>query len=114
MHQPAYALFDLLKLAGLEATAAGFDVVPHLPMTDFDIRLPDAGVARQAGLTRGYMVTSGGSVTMRVAPPPGVEAAQAIAYAGSTQVPATVVEGLVQFTLPTKAGKPANWAVVGP
>ena len=51
---------------------------------------------------------------MRVAPPPGVEAAQAIAYAGSKQVPATVVEGLVQFTLPTKAGKPANWAVSGP
>jgi glycosyl hydrolase family 36/glycosyl transferase family 36 len=114
MHQPAYALFDLLKLAGVEPTAAGFDVIPHLPMTAFSVRLPDVGVAREAGLVRGYVVTSGGSVTMRVSPPPGVEAAQAIAYAGSTQVPARVVDGLVQFTLATKAGKPANWAVSGP
>ena len=114
MHQPAYALFDLLKLAGVEATAAGFDVVPHLPMRDFNVRLPDVGVARQDGVTRGYVVTSGGSVTMRVAPPPGVEAAHAVAYAGSALLPATVSDGLVQFTLPTKAGKPANWAVSGP
>ena len=28
-------------------------------------------------------------------------------------VPATVVGGLVQFTLSTKAGRPADWAVSG-
>jgi hypothetical protein len=114
MHQPAYALFDLLKLAGVEATAAGYDVVPHLPMTSFNIRLPQVGVARQPSLIRGYVRTSGGSLTMRVASPPGVPAEEAVAWVGSTQVPATVVGGLVQFTLPTSAGKAADWAVSGP
>jgi hypothetical protein len=114
MHQPAYSLFDLLKLAGLEATRDGYEVVPHMPMSDFDVRLPQVGIARQAGLIRGYLSTSGGSVTMRVAPPPGVTAEEAIAWANGRQVPATVVGELVQFTLATKAGKPANWAVSAP
>jgi hypothetical protein len=113
MHQPAYSLFDLLKLAGLEATRDGYDVVPHLPMSTFDIRLPQVGIAQQSGLIRGYVKTSGGSVTMRVSPPPGVSAEQAIAFAGGVQVPDTVVNGLVQFTLPTKAERAADWAVTG-
>jgi hypothetical protein len=114
MHQPAYSLFDLVKLAGIEATGDGFQVVPHLPMDTFDIRLPQLGLAQQSGQLRGYVTTSGGSVTMRVQPPPGVAPDQAVAFAGSTQVPATVVGGLVQFTLATKAAKPADWAVTGP
>jgi hypothetical protein len=113
MHQPAYGLFDLLALAGVEATGAGYEVVPHLPMATFDIRLPQVGVAQQSGLIRGYISTSGGSVTMRVAPPPGVAAAQAVAYAGGARVPDTVVAGLVQFTLPTRPGRRADWAVSG-
>jgi hypothetical protein len=114
MHQPAYGLFDLLSLAGVEATRDGYEVVPHLPMATFDIRLPQVGVAQQSGLIRGYVSTSGGSVTMRVAPPPGVAPADAVAYAGGSRVPDTVVGGLVQFTLATKAGRPADWAVTGP
>ena len=51
---------------------------------------------------------------MRVQPPPGVSAEHAIAFAGGTQVPTTVSAGLVQFTLSTKAAKPADWAVTGP
>lgn len=114
MHQPAYSLFDLLKLVGVEATGDGYQVVPHLPMSSFDVRLPQVGVAQQSGLIRGYVLTSGGSVTMRVAAPPGVSPAQAIAFAGAKQVPDTVVDGLVQFTLPTKAGRAADWAVSAP
>jgi hypothetical protein len=113
MHQPAYALFDLLALAGLQATGDGYEVVPHLPMTTFDIRLPQVGLAQQPGQIRGYVTTSGGSVTMRVAPPPGVPASNAVAYAGGSRVPDAVVGGLVQFTLPTRAGHAADWAVSG-
>ncbi|HEV7584780.1 MAG TPA: hypothetical protein VGO14_03270 [Solirubrobacteraceae bacterium] len=113
MHQPAYSLFDLLALAGVEPTRDGYEVVPHLPMATFDIRLPQVGIAQQSGLIRGYVSTSGGAVTMRVAPPPGVAAGSAVAYAGGARVPDTVVGGLVQFTLTTKAGRPADWAVSG-
>ena len=115
MHQPAYSLFDLVKLAGVEATGDGFEVVPHLPMSTFDIRLPDLGVAQQAGLIRGYVSASaGGTVTMRVAPPPGVPATAAVAYANGAPVPDTLAGGLVQFQLAIKAGAPADWAVSGP
>ena len=58
MHQPAYSLFDLLKLAGLDATGDGYRVVPHLPMTTFDLRLPDVGIAQQPGEIRGYFRTA--------------------------------------------------------
>jgi hypothetical protein len=114
MHQPAYSLFDLLKLAGVEATQGGYDVVPHLPTSRFDIRLPDVGVAEQPGLIRGYVTTSGGNVEMRVAPPAGLAADQVTAFAAGKQVSHSAVEGLVRFTLPTKAGLPADWAVTGP
>jgi hypothetical protein len=114
MHQPAYSLFDLLKLAGVEATQAGYEVVPHLPTSTFDIRLPDVGVAEQPGLIRGYVTTSGGNVEMRVAPPAGLAADQVTTFAAGKQVSHTVVEGLVRFTLPTKAGLAADWAVSGP
>jgi hypothetical protein len=114
MHQPAYSLFDLLKLAGVEATSGGYEITPHLPTGSFDVRLPQLGLAEQSGLIRGYITTSGGSVTMRVAPPPGVAAGEAVAYAAGVQVPSTVVDGLVEFTLNTRAGHAADWAVSAP
>jgi hypothetical protein len=40
-----------------------------------------------------------------------VAAASAVAWANGQRVPSTVVGGLVQFTLPTRAGQPADWAV---
>lgn len=111
MHQPAYSLFDLLKLAGLDATATGYRVVPHLPMSTFTVRFPDVGVAQAPGVIRGYVKTAGGSVAMDVAPPPGVAPQDAVAYADGQRVTSIVSGGLVQFTLPTRPGRPADWAV---
>jgi hypothetical protein len=111
MHQPAYSLFDLLKLAGIDATAAGYRIVPHLPMSTFNVRLPDVGVAQQPGAIRGYFRTAGGSVTLDVAPPPGVSAASAVAWANGRRVASSVVGGLVEFTLPTRPSTPADWSV---
>jgi hypothetical protein len=111
MHQPAYSLFDLSKLAGVDATSGGYRIVPRLPMTTFDIRLPDVGVAQQPGATRGYFRAASGPVTLQVAPPPGVSAAGAVAWANGRKVPSIVTGGLVQFTLPIAAGEPADWAV---
>jgi hypothetical protein len=111
MHQPAYSLFDLLKLAGVDATGDGYRIVPHLPMSSFDVRFPDVGIAQQPGLIRGYFRIAAASMTIDVAPPPGVAPEQAVAFANGRQVPATVVDGLVQFTLRTQAGRAADWAV---
>jgi hypothetical protein len=111
MHQPAYSLFDLVKLAGLDATATGYRVVPHLPVSTFNLRFGGVGLAQQPGLIRGYVRTAGGQLTMDVTPPPGVSADQAVAWADGQQVTSKVVNGLVEFVLPTRAGRPADWAV---
>jgi hypothetical protein len=112
--QPTWMVMDAIHLAGVTPNQAGYEITPHLPMSTFELRFPQIGLAQQEGLIRGYLTTSGGSLTMRVAPPPGVSAAQAVAYAGTKQVPTSVVGGLVQFTLKTSAGKVADWAVSGP
>jgi hypothetical protein len=113
MHQPAYSLFDLLKLAGLDATAAGYTIVPHLPMKTFDVRFPGVGIAQRPGLIRGYFRVATARVTLDVAPPPGVSPDRAVAYANGHRVRSKVVAGRIQFTLLTRAGSAANWAVTG-
>src|SRR5439155_7380741 len=55
MHQPAWSLFDAIKLAGIEPTAAGYTIAPHLPFTRFSLRFPNVGVAYEAGRARGYL-----------------------------------------------------------
>jgi hypothetical protein len=112
MHQPAYALFDLLKLVGVESTGAGYRVVPRLPQQTFNVRMPDVGVAQRPGVIRGYVrPAASGSLTMLVAPPPNVDAGHAVTWANGARVPHTVVDGLLEFTLPAAAGRPADWAV---
>jgi cellobiose phosphorylase len=112
MHQPAYALFDLLKLAGVDSTASGYSVVPELPQQSFDIRLPSVGVAQRPGSLRGYFRTgASGSVTMAVAPPPGVDPADAVTWANGSRVPHTVENGLLKFSLSLDRGAASDWAV---
>jgi hypothetical protein len=48
---------------------------------------------------------------MDVAPPPGVSADHAVAFANGRRVPSSAVGGLVEFTLHTRQGEPADWAV---
>lgn len=111
MHQPAYSLYDVLMLAGLDTTTNGYRIVPELPVKTFNVRFPDVGIAQQARLIRGYFRSSAGTVTMQVAPPPGVPARRAVAYANGRRVGATVNGGLVQFSLRTLGSRAANWAV---
>jgi hypothetical protein len=49
---------------------------------------------------------------MQVAQPPRAEHRKLTVYVGRRPVKARVRRGLVDFTLPATAGRPANWAVV--
>ncbi|HUE26869.1 MAG TPA: hypothetical protein VMP89_08860, partial [Solirubrobacteraceae bacterium] len=114
MHQPAYSLFDLLQLAGIQSTASGYRIVPHLPMASFDIRWPSAGLAQRPGLIRGHFRgLAAATVTMDVAPPPGVDAGSATVYVNGTVAPHTVSGGLVAFSMPLSASRATDWAVQG-
>jgi hypothetical protein len=111
-HQDAWSLWDTIELAGIHSEQNGFQIVPEFPMTNFSVRFQGAGVARQHGLIRGYITTvGGGALTMDVAAAPGTTAAQDVAFADGHQVSSRVVGGLVQFTLLTRPGVAANWAV---
>lgn len=114
MHQPAWALFDAIRLAGITPTADGYLVVPHLPMARFALRLPDVGIASRRGALHGYVRTvAGAMLRMQVAPPPGTSPPTAVAWANGRRVASRVERGLIVFDLPARAGRPADWAVTG-
>ena len=55
MHQPAWLLWDTIKLAGIEPTAEGYTIDPVLPMRDFTLRLPDLGLEWRGRHASGYV-----------------------------------------------------------
>jgi hypothetical protein len=112
-HQDAWTLWDLTELAGISSTQAGFRIVPHLPMTTFSVRFGDAGVAQTPRTLRGYITPqASGPLAMQVARPPRAGRSKLTVYVSRKRVNARVTGGLVDFTLPATAGRPANWAVV--
>lgn len=112
-HQDAWTLWDLIELAGISSTQDGFRIVPHLPMTTFSVRFQDAGIAQTTRLLRGYITPQqSGPLRMQVAVPPKSGPRKLTVYIGRKQARARRSGGLVTFTLPATAGKPANWAVV--
>jgi hypothetical protein len=115
MHQPAWSLFDAIKLAGIEPVADGYRIAPHLPLDRFSLRLPVVGIASAPGSLRGYVrPEAGGTLRMHVAPPPGSTVDSLVAYAAGRRVAAAVQGGQLVFDLPTRAHEAADWAVVAP
>jgi hypothetical protein len=111
-HQDAWTLWDLIELAGISSSEDGFRIVPHLPMSTFDVRFQGAGIASRPGLLRGYIrPRSSGPLVMEVAPPPRTKARHLVAFADGKRVRSRVEHGLVRFVLPASAGRAANWAL---
>ena len=112
MHQPAWSLFDVIKLAGIEPVADGYRITPHLPMATFSFRLSQVGVASKPREMRGYIrPVAGGTLRMRVAAPPSSGRRKLVAYVNRRRVRSSLQDGLVTFELPTTAGVAADWAV---
>jgi hypothetical protein len=110
--QPTWMVMNAIRLAGVTPTEDGYEVIPHLPMSTFSLRLPDVGVAQRTGVLRGYVrPVQDGSVVMHVAVPPGLNPQRLAAYANGRRVPHSLENGLVVFRLPTAAGRAADWAV---
>ena len=108
MHQPAWSLFDVIRLAGVEPTRGGYRIDPHLPVSSFEMRLPRVGVASGRDRLRGYVE-------------PVRSSNLAMAVTAPWPVRAVLVEGrrtdfrrtgrVVRFRLPASAGRPADWEV---
>jgi hypothetical protein len=70
MHQPAWSLWDIVKLAGIQPTGEGYTIAPHLPFGSYSVSLPRVGVAVAPRSIRGFITpVAGGTLVMRVALP---------------------------------------------
>ena len=108
--QATWMVMDAIRLAGVTPTEAGYDVAPHLPFARFSLRLPRIGVASERRRLRGYVrPVEGGPVGLAVHVPAGVTSVTT--WAGGRTVAHSVAGNVVSFTVPTRAGAPANWAV---
>ncbi len=111
MHQPAWSLFDAIRLAGVTPTADGYRIEPELPFRSFSLAFPDLGVAYSPTAARGYIVTArGGAVTLRVTPPsPGPRRWWVTANGRSALL--AVDHGVLVVRFRTRAGRRAGWSL---
>jgi glycosyl hydrolase family 36/glycosyl transferase family 36 len=113
MHQPAWSLFDTIKLAGLNPTRAGYRIDPQLPMRTFSLRLPRAGVAYSPTAARGYLRLAGQDrLKMAVSLPRSWGAGSVNAFVDGHPTAVRVTHGVARFGLKADGGKPADWALV--
>ena len=107
--QPTWMVMGAVNLAGVTPTERGYRIIPHLRR--FSLRMPRVGVARQPGRLRGYFRTEARSrLVLRVGGVPR-GARGVIAWANGRSVAHRTSQGLVVFSLPTRRGRPADWAV---
>ena len=102
-------LFDTIKLAGVEPTADGYTIDPHLPdealLAAAAQRRRDAATPRRAARLR----AARGRAAMRVSRPAG---RRLVVYSRGRRVRFARAGDFVVFDLPVRAGRAANWAVV--
>lgn len=111
MHQPAWSLFDAIRLAGVTPTENGFQIRPELPVGSFSLALPDIAVAYHGTSAHGYVVVqSSSTLSFEVQPPAG---ARWRVYANGRRVPARLVAGMLAFRVRASALRHAGWAIVG-
>jgi hypothetical protein len=110
MHQPAWLLWDTIKLAGIEPTTRGYTVRPLLPMRDFSLRLPNVGLVWGARRVSGYVrAARRGLLRMVVrAPSDGIHR---VVVDGQI-VPSRRRGADVVFDLAVRPGRAARWAIV--
>jgi hypothetical protein len=108
MHQPAWSLFDAIKLAGVEPTAGGYTIDPRLPMPDFELRLPNVAVAYARGRVSGSVTATGaGTLRMRVAGAPD----GGVVRVNGRRVASARDGRFTTFALEARAGRAARWKI---
>ena len=110
MGQPTWTLFDAIKFAGVDPTATGYRIAPTLPFPDFSLSLTQVGVDYRSGLARGYVTISHtGDLSMEVQAPTG--GSHLTVQANGQPTTYRHEDGLIHFTVRTRAGVPATWSV---
>ena len=109
MHQPAWLLWDVLKLAGIEATPAGYRLDPLLPMRRFTVRMPRIGLTWGRRGAHGYVsVLTAGRLKMNVRAP---SRGPARLRVNGRAWPSSRRGGRIIFRLPVKPGVKTSWSI---
>jgi hypothetical protein len=112
MHQPAWALFAALKLAGLEPVRDGYRIDPHLPLKSFSLRLPDAGIEYGRARARGYVRPHGRrALRMTVSLPAALRSGRVAAFVDGRRVASRRSGSDLIFELRARGGRSVDWAV---
>lgn len=110
MHQPAWSLFDAIRLAGIEPTARGYRIEPHLPLERYRLSLQTVGIAVEPGRLRGYLrPEKAGDIELEVRLPAGARPARA--FVDGRRAAARREGDVLRLTLPARAGEASDWAV---
>jgi hypothetical protein len=110
MHQPAWLLWDTIKLAGIEPTTRGYRIDPKLPMRSFSLRLPDIGLEWSPRRASGFVRTVGRDRLAMVVRTPSASGRWR-AFVSGRPVPTAVAGGEVRFSLPAQPGRVARWSI---
>lgn len=109
MHQPAWSLFDAIRLAGVTPTENGYEIRPELPMRTFSLGLPQVAVAYSPRSAHGYVViVARQTLIMQVAPP---AHGRWRVYANGRPTHAVLRDGMLVFSLPAQLGRRARWSI---
>jgi glycosyl hydrolase family 36/glycosyl transferase family 36 len=112
-HQPAWSLMSMVRLAGITPTREGYTIAPHLPLARFSMALPEVGIEARPHALRGYLRTgSGGRVVLTISPR-GLRRSDRVSawVAGRRATVTRTAAGTLRLTLPTTAGRAADWAL---
>ncbi|HEV8152997.1 MAG TPA: hypothetical protein VGP78_08695 [Solirubrobacteraceae bacterium] len=109
MHQPAWLLWDTIKLAGIEPTTHGYAIHPVLPMRDFSLRLPNVGLQWGRRRAAGYVrALRGDRLRMAVRAPSG---GHYRAVVDGRPMVTRRRGGDVVFTLVARPGRAVGWSI---
>jgi hypothetical protein len=109
MHQPAWLLWDVIKLAGIEPTARGYEIAPLLPLRTFELRLPDLGLEWGRGRASGYLRLARRDRLRMVVRAPSRRRLRVLA--GGRPVHARRRGADVVFTLTAARGRRVGWSI---
>jgi Glycosyl hydrolase 36 superfamily, catalytic domain/Glycosyltransferase family 36 len=111
LHQPTWSLFDAIKLAGIDPTADGYRIDPHLPFKRFSLRMPVVGVSYDATGARGYVrPEASGTITLHIRVPQAIRAT-VIVWANGKRTARSISHGFATFRIHLTAHQPADWAL---
>jgi hypothetical protein len=110
LHQPAWELYAMTKLAGIEPTRDGYRFAPRVPLERFAFTLPNVGIQAGPGFMRGYLrPLASGPIRLEVRLPAGARLGSA--RVGGGDASAVQVGRRVTLTAAARAGELLQWEV---